>query len=264
MGKLIFIGMGLHDERGIALQGLEAAKECDLLFMETYTSLMPGADAQRMESLYGKGIEMLSRSAVEDGAAILDAAKDKEVGLLIPGDPMSATTHIDMRLRAERLGIRTWVVPGVSALTAVPSLLGLQHYKFGRVATVPFWAEHYRPTSFYDVVRSNLEMGMHSLLLLDVQAEQGRWMSAGEGFDILVEVERSRRGGIFVPERLVCVVARACAPDALLRAGDLAGMRGEDFGPPPHSIVIPGKLHFMEAEALEIFARAPREMLEEG
>ena len=30
-----------------------------------------------------------------------------------------------------------------------------------------------------------------------------------------------------------------------------------DFGAPPHSLVIPGRLHFMEAEALITFAGAP-------
>jgi diphthine synthase len=33
-----------------------------------------------------------------------------------------------------------------------------------------------------------------------------------------------------------------------------------DFGPPLHTLVIPGKLHFMETEALVAFAGLPPEL----
>jgi len=35
-----------------------------------------------------------------------------------------------------------------------------------------------------------------------------------------------------------------------------------DFGGPPHSLVIPSKLHFMEAEALITLAQAPEHVKE--
>jgi len=33
-----------------------------------------------------------------------------------------------------------------------------------------------------------------------------------------------------------------------------------DFGVPPHTLIFPGKLHFMEAEALITLAGAPEEV----
>jgi diphthine synthase len=36
-----------------------------------------------------------------------------------------------------------------------------------------------------------------------------------------------------------------------------------DFGPPPHVLLVPGKLHFLEAEALRVFAGAPAEAVDE-
>ncbi len=41
MNELVFVGLGLNDEKGISLKGLEETKSADYVFMETYTSLMP-------------------------------------------------------------------------------------------------------------------------------------------------------------------------------------------------------------------------------
>jgi len=35
-----------------------------------------------------------------------------------------------------------------------------------------------------------------------------------------------------------------------------------DFGAPPHTLIVPGKLHFMEVEALITLADAPQEVME--
>ena len=55
-------------------------------------------------------------------------------------------------------------------------------------------------------------------------------------------------------ETLVCVVARAGSPDCVVRAGPLKEMISLDFGGPLHTLVVPGKLHFMESDALRILA----------
>ncbi len=262
MSHLIFIGLGLHDEKGITLAGLEAIKSCDQLFMEEYTAVLTGTGHEKLEELYGKEINFLDRKAVEDGSIILEAAKRSKVAFLVPGDAMSATTHVDITLRARDMGIGTSIIPGVSALNAIPGFLGLQNYKFGKITTIPFWEENYKPASFYDAVADNLEMGLHSLILLDIQADVPRYMTATQAFEMLIEVEKDSNKNIFTPDRIVCVVARAGSEDVLVRAGTLAELRGEDFGGPMHSIVVPGKMHFMEAEALVKLAGAPKEIME--
>ncbi len=262
MSNLIFIGLGLHDEKGITLAGLEAIKGCDKLFMEEYTAFLTGTSHERLEALYGMPIELLDRKAVEDGHSILESARTRNTAFLVPGDVMSATTHIDLTLRARDMGIETSIVPGVSALNAVPGFLGLQIYKFGKITTIPFWEDDYKPASFYDAIADNLEMGLHSLVLLDIQAHVPRYMTASHALEMLIEVEKDCQKGIFTPHRLVCVVARAGGPDVLVRAGTLAELRGMDFGGPMHSIVVPGKMHFMEAEALVKLAGAPKEIMD--
>ncbi|TFG70921.1 MAG: diphthine synthase, partial [Methanomassiliicoccus sp.] len=152
--------------------------------------------------------------------------------------------------RAHKASIDTEVIHGSSALTAVPGLLGLQHYKFGRTTTLPFPQEGYSPTSPYDMIVENLERGLHTLVLLDIDAENSRYMSANEGLHLLQEMERRMVKGAAKDDSLVCVVARAGSPNCLVAAGPLSKLVAMDFGGPLHSIVVPGRLHFMEEESL--------------
>lgn len=217
-----------------------------------------------MEAVIGRGITVLDREEVERGDRILEAARKGDACLLVVGDPFSATTHVELRIRAMKQGIPVSIVHGASALTAVPGLLGLQHYKFGRTTTLPFPDRDYYPESPYDMIAENLSRGLHTLVLLDIQAESGRLMTANEGLGVLAELERRTGRGILGPDALVCVVARAGSERPVFRAGRLDRLQKEDFGPPHHSIVVPGKLHFMEAEALVQLAGAPPELLDKS
>lgn len=253
-GSLVFVGLGLHDEKGITLRGLEAVREADVVFAESYTSILSDGSLDRLSATAGKSIEVLDRKTLEDGRRILETCRTKRVALLVIGDPMMATTHVDLRLRAEMESVRTQVVDGVSVLTAVPGLLGLQHYKFGKIVSLPFPQEGYAPTSPYDAIAENLSLGRHTLVLLDIDSENSRFMTANEGFHLLQDMERREGRSVITPRTLVCVVARAGSPDAVVKAGTVLDLAKMDFGPQPHSIVIPGQLHFMEEEALRVLA----------
>jgi len=137
MGELVFIGLGLDDERGITLRGLDEARAADTVFAEFYTSALLGASIEAVEKLIDRQIRRLSRKEVEDGQVLLAAAANGTVAFLVPGDPMSATTHVDLRLRAEAAKIRTRIVHGVSILTAAARALGLHASKLDRTAPVP-------------------------------------------------------------------------------------------------------------------------------
>ncbi|MEM2965263.1 MAG: hypothetical protein QXE22_07445 [Candidatus Bathyarchaeia archaeon] len=64
-------------------------------------------------------------------------------------------------------------------------------------------------------------------------------------------MEKSRGERLIVEDRLLIGVARVGGPDMDVKAGKLVNILRHDFGPPPHSIVLPGNLHFMEKEALK-------------
>ncbi len=261
MGELIFIGLGLYDEKDVTVRGLEEARSCDTLFAELYTSNVLGSSLEELSSNYGREVRGLSREEVESGGAVLEAARKGKVGFLVGGDPMAATTHVDLRLRAHREGIRTKVIAGVSSITAAASSLGLQVYKFGRTTTIPFREEGYEPLSPYEVVVDNLAAGLHSLALLDIKED--RYMTASEGLEYLLDCEQRLSRGAVLPSTLACVAARLGSPDFLARADRVEVLLREEFGSPLHVLVLPGRLHFKEIESLAAFAGLPEDLAKE-
>jgi diphthine synthase len=254
VGSLTFVGLGLHDVRDVSVKGFELVRAADEVFLEAYTSRLAGARLEDLEAFYGRPVTLLARGAVEDGHRVLRAAAKGHVCFLAIGDSMAATTHVDLRVRAAREGIPTRVVHGASIVIAAAGLLGLQSYKFGRATTLAFPHGAYLAESPYEVVVRNKAQGLHTLALLDLDVEGGRFMTANEGLRQLLEVARRRGEATLRGDTLACVVARAGSEQPLLRAGPMAKLADEDFGLPLHALVIPGDLHFQEEEALRILA----------
>ncbi|MDP6156602.1 MAG: diphthine synthase [Candidatus Thermoplasmatota archaeon] len=283
-GRLDFVGLGLWGSEGISTEAISVIREADAVFAEFYTSLPGGVAISDLQDRLGSDIELLSREQVESGNLIMDAALKEHVVFLTGGDSMSATTHVELRLRAGELNIPTRIYHAPSVLTAVPSELGLSHYKFGRVTTLVFPRKNFFPTSPYEAIRRNFDQGLHTLVLMDIIAgtsfhdeemlpgfpgtemdhkgSKFLLMGSQTGFLVLREMEEMERRNIITPETLVCAVARAGGDEVRVRAGHLREMINVDMGPPLHSIVIPGNLHFMEARALVEIAGAPRDILE--
>jgi len=254
---LVFIGLGLHRD-GMSPQGLREAQEADTVYAEIYTSLMPGLDIMQLEQKVKKPIKIVERDVVEGNPEeILGAAKGGKVAFLVPGDPMVATTHVDLRLRAAKAGIPTKIIPAASIASAAAGLVGLQSYKFGRSATVPF-PDNPSQTP-YEVLAENKTRGLHTLLLLDIRVEEGKAMTANMAIKIMLGLEGKLKKQVFTPDTIAVVVARAGSDDATIKADKAARLSELDFGPPPHVLIVPGKLHFMEAEALRAFAGAPED-----
>jgi diphthine synthase len=261
LGELIFIGLGLHDGEDLSVKGLKVVRAVNEVFAEFYTARLTGTDLKELEKALGRKFRVLTRQEVEDGTVLLEAAKNGTVALLCVGDPMSATTHVDLRLRAHQSGIKTRIIHGASIMTGAASLLGLQHYKFGRTVTIVFPKENYFPESHYDQIALNQKAGLHTLVLLDIDAEKDQLMTANQAMEILEKIEKKRKLGILKSDTLICVVGKAGSEDPMVRCGFFKDMKKQDFGPPLHTIVIPGNLHFMEAEALVGIAGAPKEIL---
>lgn len=259
-GQLIFVGLGLYDENDVTQRGIQEIQSSDKVFAEFYTSKLIEFNKKRFEKLVGKPIKVLSREETEKGDIILTSAKSEKVVFLTCGDPMIATTHVDLRIRAMKKDIQTSIVHSGSVVTAVPGILGLQSYKFGRTTTLAFPERNYFPTSPYQVIQKNKELGLHSLILLDIQADKDRYMTANEGIDILLQMEKQLGGHLFHDESVVCVVARAGSPDSRVAANTMEVLKSTDFGPPLHTLVIPGVLHYMEIEALKVCAGLPMKL----
>ena len=253
MEGLTFIGLGLFDVKDISVKGLDAVRDADFVFAEFYTSKLQGSTTEEMEIFFKRQIRILSREEVEGETILLDSAAKGETILLTGGDPMSATTHHSLRLEAMRRAIPVHLIHSSSIFTAVPGLVGLPAYKFGRTTTLVRPEKNFSPTSPYEVIVRNQRMGLHTMVLLDIKSDEDYFMTASEGLKLLIEMEKKIKKKIVAPETEVIVVARAGSENPFVWYGPLEQGMEMDFGSPLHSIVIPGECHFMEKEFLEMF-----------
>jgi len=242
---LYIIGLGLSDAKDITAKGLDAVKKCEHIFLEVYTSKL-NCGVHDLEKLYKKKIELADRSFVEDAAEILKKSKKEDVALLVIGDPLSATTHWDLMQRAKEKKIPVEVIHNASIMSAIAAT-GLQLYKFGKTASIPFPLDDYQPETSYNIIKINQSIGAHTLCLLDTQPE---FMTVKEAIQILLDIEGNRKEGVFTRETLCIGCARIGAKDQIIKAGKAKDLMDFDFGAPVQCLVVPGELHFVEEEAL--------------
>ena len=254
---LVLISIGLSDEKDISLRALEEARRCDHLHIETYTTKLD-TDASRLSGLIGQPVDQLSRIQLEEHSEfLLDEASRKKVGILVGGDCLTATTHVSLLLDARRRGIPKEVIHGSSILTAVAET-GLSIYKFGKTVTMPL-PEKGSIDSVLDTICGNIELGLHTLILLDLDTEAEEYLRLNQAVETLLQ---SGKTEIFDSSTIVVGVSRLGSKRPKIRAGRASQVAEIDFGDPPHALIVPGSLHFVEAEALSILDGCPQEAIE--
>jgi diphthine synthase len=233
-----------------------------MVFADDFTALMPPDTFEFLQRTRRDPILRLGRERLEKGTEVLQAAAAPGGAvLLVPGDPMAATTHVSLRVEAVRRGLPTRLVFAPSIIHMAFSEVGLQHYKAGRTVTIPYPEKGFAPTSPIERIDANRAAGLHTLVLLDVKSQEGRYMSAADGVKFMLQLASKLQGSSLGPSTLAVAVARAGEPDCLRRAGAASRMATLDLGPPMHCLILPGKLHFEEREALKVLAGAREDEL---
>ena len=248
---LLLVGLGIGDERGISCEGLDALRNCGKVFAESYTNILPQGTLRRLSKLIGKEIVLLGRQEVEGEKEILECASKEPTALIVPGDPLIATTHVSLVLAAVKKGIPCKVIHAASILSAAIGESGLQAYKFGKMVTLAYWHKGYRPTSAYDVICENKRRGLHTLLLLDIDEKRGP-MQPSYAVKLLLRMEKKRKEGVLCHgTKLVLLqgVGRQRTTKLYRSIGQIASMRPCRL---PAVLVVPGQLHFLEEEFLSL------------
>lgn len=181
----------------------------------------------------------------------------------------SATTHTDLVLRAREIGIQTKTVPNASIMSGI-GCTGLQLYNFGQTVSMVFFTETWKPSSFYDRIKENVQIGLHTLVLLDIKVKEQsledmargrkvfqppRYMTVAQCASQMLEIEEERKEGVYGPDSLAVGCARVGAADQKLAAGTLKELTEVDLGRPLHSLVLLGKrTHDLERDYIREFA----------
>ena len=164
---LLLVGMGPGRISSMTIEAKNAAKSADFRRYEAYTALWPADELAKLEEDIGD-IEMVMRPEVESPTELLDLAKNHLVALLIVGDPLQATTHVDIQLQALEAGINCIVFHGISITTLVTGAVGLSNYRFGRQTTITYPYGGWVATSPLEVIAANIFQNQHTLALLDL------------------------------------------------------------------------------------------------
>ena len=263
------VGLGLGDEKDITVKGLECVKKCDIVYLEAYTSVLLNQDANDAAGLsefYGREVVIADREAVESGD-VLNEATDKDVALLVVGDPFGATTHSDLVVRCKEKNIKCNVIHNSTILSAIGTC-GLQLYRYGQTVSLCFWTDTWQPDSWYDKIIESKKLGLHALLLVDIKVkeqsienmargrkiyEPARFMTVQQAAEQLITVSKKRNCSIITPETYAVGLARVGCDDQMIVAGTLTELAEIDFGEPLHSMVLCGDIHEAEEEHLSIY-----------
>jgi len=149
---------------------------------------------------------------------------------------------------------------------------GLQLYNFGQTVSMVFFTDNWRPSSFYDRIKENRSIGLHTLVLLDIKVkepnlesmargrivyEPPRYMTVGMCAKQMLEVEEERNEGVYSPESLAIGAARVGGKTETFVSGTLKELceTDEKLGAPLHSMVLLGRrTHELEHDFVRTFA----------
>lgn len=244
---LYLIGIGLKPKQ-ITHEALEILKQCEEIYLETYTSVYSEGEVEELEEMIGKSVTALDRKDVEEGFdGIIESAKEKDIALAVFGNSLSATTHAQILIDAKNAKVKTQVFPGVSIMNYLGKT-GLSEYKFGRTTTLVYPQENYAPESFYDVIKENKDAGLHTLCLLDIDVEKKLFMNIKDAIEVLEEIELRHNENIIKKSLLVAICAAGSENEKIV-AGSSEEVKKMKL-PRPASLIVCGKLSEKEEEAL--------------
>lgn len=139
-----------------------------------------------------------------------------------------------------------------------------------------FFTDNWKPASFYDRIRENRNIGLHTLVLLDIKVkeqseenmargrmifEPPRYMTVGQAARQMLETEASKTeegcGGVYGEDSLAIGAARVGGEQEKFVSGTLKQLCDADelLGKPLHSLVLLGKrTHELESDYAREFA----------
>ena len=247
---LWFVGLGISGTKSIPIEVVKIIQEADFVYLEAFTSPISQMHEEEIKSMVNGTFKIAKRWLVEDGQEILKAAKNSTVILLSYGDPYVATTHIELRTRAKLENIETNTIHSASAVTSMIGEAGLQFYKVGRVVTI--MNEKKSTITPYTNIFKNLTQGLHSIILLEYNHDKKYFLDPKNAILDLLDIEKEQKRTVLSDDTFAIIASRIGFETQKIISGKFSNLLKIDFGEPPHSIIIPGKLHFTESDAINV------------
>ena len=247
---LWFIGLGVSGISELSENTISIIKNAEIVYLESFTSPISEDEKIQLENISTGKFKIAKRWLVEDGNEILENAKERETVLISYGDPYIATTHLELKTRAIKDNIETKTIHSSSIVSSLIGEVGLHYYKVGRVLTIMD-----DPKSIitpYNTIFDNLLNRMHSVILLEYNEDKSFFLEPQDALSMLLGCEEKQKRKIISSETFGIVASRIGKNDQRIISGNVDNLIKSKFGEPPHSIIIPGKLHFTESDAVKM------------
>ena len=247
---LWFVGLGISGTRSIPIEVVKIIQEADFVYLEAFTSPISKQHEDEIKNMVNGSFKIAKRWLVEDGQEILKMSKSSTAVLLSYGDPYVATTHIELRTRAKLENIETNTIHSASAITSMVGEAGLQFYKVGRMVTI--MNEKKSTITPYTAIFKNLTQGLHSIILLEYNHDENYFLDPKDAISNLLDVEKEQKRNVLNNDTFAIIASRIGFKTQKIISGKFSNLLKVDFGEPPHSIIITGKLHFTESDAINV------------
>ena len=247
---LWFVGLGISGTRSIPIEVAKIIQEADFVYLEAFTSPISKQHEDEIKNMVNGSFKIAKRWLVEDGQEILKTSKSSTAVLLSYGDPYVATTHIELRTRAKLENIETNTIHSASAITSMVGEAGLQFYKVGRMVTI--MNEKKSTITPYTAIFKNLTQGLHSIILLEYNHDENYFLDPKDALSNLLDVEKEQKRNVLNNDTFAIIASRIGFETQKIISGKFSNLLKVDFGEPPHSIIITGKLHFTESDAINV------------
>ena len=247
---LWFVGLGISGTKSIPIEVVKIIQDADVVYLEAFTSPISQIHEEEIKNMVNGSFKIAKRWLVEDGQEILKASKSSTTVLLSYGDPYIATTHIELRTRAKLEKIETDTIHSASAITSMIGEAGLQFYKVGRMVTI--MNEKKSTITPYTAIFKNLTQGLHSIILLEYNHDENYFLDPKDAISNLLDVEKEQKRNVLNNDTFAIIASRIGFETQKIISGKFSNLLKVDFGEPPHSIIITGKLHFTESDAINV------------
>ena len=247
---LWFVGLGISGISELSDNTISVIKNADTVYLESFTSPISETEKEQLANMCDGEFKIAKRWLVEDGNEILENAKNREVVLISYGDPYIATTHLELKTRAVTDKIETKTIHSSSIVSSLIGEIGLQYYKVGKILTI--MNDPKSMITPYNTISNNLLSKMHSVILLEYNEDKSFFLDPQDALSLLLDAEKIQNGKIISLDTFAIIASRIGKSDQNITSGKISNLIKKEFGNPPHTIIIPGSLHFTESNAVKI------------
>jgi len=254
MTWIMVSGLGLGTMDLVPKKVLNKIPLADVVFVENYTGLIPTEEIEKLRSM-NENLVFLTREdcEVNDYKKIFDALDSgKNVVFLTEGDPMLATTHVNLVIELGKRNIDFELVPSVSIVCASMSLSGLQIYRLGEVLTFPIDYKRAK-NSIRDKILRGLDNKKHILILFEMDLKAQMYVGPLE----FLEFARTDLKEIL--DNRIVLISRLGLRDQKIFSIQLKDLDKVEIGQPPWTMILAVDPHPMEKEYLELIQYRPED-----